>query len=176
MKKFLPGLHHMKWLALLALIAVIGATGVHLVGAKVATHNVSVVDAEARIVQAVAPAPASSAPADDDSPAKRAESEKKIVDIFAVRTWEPPQPVVDIKPAPPPPPQAPPLPFKFLGKIADPDKGTLYLLTRRDELLSVGVGDTIDGIYRIDKYDAGQLYFLYQPLNIRQSLAVGSDS
>lgn len=105
-----------------------------------------------------------------------ADVEPAIVDVFAVRTWEPPKPVVAIaKPAPPPPPQAPPLPFRFLGKIADPDKGTAFLLIRGEEILSVGVGDTIDDRYRVDKLEAGQLYFHYQPLNIRQSLAVGPD-
>lgn len=105
---------------------------------------------------------------------KTLDSKQTIVDVFAVRTWEPPKPVV-ARPMPPPPPQAPPLPFRFLGRIADPDKGTAFLLIHGEQILSVGVGDRIDDIYRVDKLEGGQLYFLYQPLKIRQSLAVGSD-
>ena len=100
-------------------------------------------------------------------------SPKSVTDIFAVRTWEPP--VQILPPAPLAPPDAPLLPFKFIGRIAEPQKGTAFLLTHGKDLVQVSVGDSVDGVYRVDKYENGQLYFLYQPLNIRQSIFVGSD-
>lgn len=105
-------------------------------------------------------------------------AEPAIIDIFGVRTWEPPKPVVVANPGPPPPPpppQAPPLPYRLLGKIDDPQRGMTFMLTRGDEILSVVVGDTLDNTYRVDKFANGQLEFIYRPLAIRQTLFVGSD-
>jgi hypothetical protein len=100
-------------------------------------------------------------------------------DIFSVRTWAPPAPpapVVQAATSAPPKPEAPPLPFRFLGKIAEPDKGVAFLLARGERVLSVGVGETINGIYLVEKHQDGRLYFIYKPLKIRQSLSVGRDS
>jgi hypothetical protein len=101
------------------------------------------------------------------------------VDIFAIRTWAPPPPpapVVEARPAPPPRPEAPPLPFRFLGKIVAPGAATAFLLARGDRVVSVGVGETLDGTYLVEKQESGQLYFLYKPLKVRQSISIGRDS
>lgn len=90
---------------------------------------------------------------------------------FAVRTWEPPRPKTET--LPPPPPQAPPLPFRLLGKIRD--DGTVYMLQHGQRILDVRPGDDIDGIYTVDGAKNGQLDFVYRPLQIRQSLFVGTD-
>lgn len=96
------------------------------------------------------------------------------VDIFAVRTWEPPPPPPP-PPAPPPPPQAPPLPFRFIGRIAG-DQETAYLLATSERVIPVRVGDIIDERYLVDKFEAGQLHLIYRPLQIRQTLFVGTGS
>ena len=93
---------------------------------------------------------------------------------FAVRTWEPPRPLVSV--ITPPPPQAPPLPFRFLGRVSDPERGNAFLLTAGERVLSVKTGDVLDGQYLVEDYRDGQLHFLYQPMNIRQTLFVGHDS
>lgn len=93
-----------------------------------------------------------------------------VVDIFAVRSWEPPPPPVDTTP---PPPQAPPLPFKFIGRIVVPGGGASFMLDDGQRVIIVGVGDTIGGKYRLEKYEAGQLLFRYRPMNVRQALAIG---
>lgn len=102
------------------------------------------------------------------------------VDIFAVRNWEPPPPppVADSAgtPAPPPPPQAPPLPFRYLGKLKDPVKGSVFFLAQDEKVLAVSTGDLIDGTYRVGKVEGGQLHFFYRPMKIQQTLSVGSDS
>jgi hypothetical protein len=96
-----------------------------------------------------------------------------IANIFAVRTWEPPAPVVD---GTPPPPQAPPLPFQFLGKIVEPGKNIAFILTQGLRVFVVHVGEPVAGEYLVEKYEGGQLLFRYRPMNIIQSLDVGSRS
>ena len=54
-----------------------------------------------------------------------------VPDIFAVRTWVTPLPESEVAKDPAPKrPQAPLLPFRFVGKIADPDKPLAFLLGR----------------------------------------------
>lgn len=96
----------------------------------------------------------------------------EIVDVFAVRTWAPPPPPVVIQA--PPPPQAPPLPFRLLGQIEDGPEGQAFVLAQGDRVLNVSPGTTIDERYRLEKFEGGQLHFLYLPLNLRQTLAVGN--
>ena len=93
--------------------------------------------------------------------------DEPAADIFAVRTWEPPPPPVDTTP------QAPPLPFKFIGRFVEPGKGTTFTLTDGERILVVRVGDSIGKDYRIEKYARGQLLFRYRPMNIRQTLDIG---
>lgn len=128
----------------------------------------------ARPAPRTAPA-ASSAPAQPAAPTEP----PAPVDLFAVRNWEPPPPpppppAPAAPPAPPPKPEPPPLPFKYLGRIIEPDKSEAFLLAQGDRVLAVSVGNVIDGTYKVEKYENGQLYFLYQPMKARQVLAVGT--
>lgn len=135
--------------------------------------------ASAPVAQSAPPptsAPAAVAEATPDS-AKTApadEPAKVPPNPFAARTWEPPKPKVE--PAPPPPLQAPPLPFRFIGKVHDSDTGTAFMLQHGERIVAVKEGDEIDGTYKVEGYRNGQLEFLYRPLQIRQSLFVGYDS
>lgn len=97
-----------------------------------------------------------------------------IVDIFAARNWEPPPPPVVSTPVPPPSPRAPPLPFKFFGRIVDASQAPSFILTRGDEMITVRVGDRIEPAYLVDKFDGSQLHLVYLPLNIRQTIFVGN--
>ena len=63
---------------------------------------------------------------------------------------------------------APPLPFKYVGKMLDGDKLAIFL-TRGDESLSVAAGDTV-GEYRVDKVTELEISFTYLPLKTKQSL------
>lgn len=97
-----------------------------------------------------------------------------VVDIFAVRTWEPPPaPAAPAAPVAPPAPQAPPLPFQYLGRIVDAERGPSYLLDDGSRVLVVGVGDLIGKNYRLEKHENGKLLFRYRPMNVRQALDVG---
>ena len=102
------------------------------------------------------------------------ESGRDRVDLFALRNWEPPPPPVVSTPAPPPPPQAPPIPFKFFGRIVDAGQTPSFILTRGTEMITVRIGDRIEPAYLIDKFDGTQLHLVYLPLNIRQTIFVGN--
>lgn len=119
-------------------------------------------------------APATQASEGKDAPPAEAQKAEPS-NPFAVRTWEPPRPAVPVVVAPPPL-QAPPLPFRFLGRVQDPERGQAFMLTTGGRVLAVKTGDVLDGQYLVEEFRDGQLHFLYQPLNIRQTLFVGHDS
>jgi len=99
------------------------------------------------------------------------------VDIFAPRNWlPPPPPPAAEEELAPKEPEAPPLPFKFLGRIEEPGQPDAYLLGRGHRTVLVKVGDFIDGGYQVVKYQGGRLIFLYRPMNVRQELYVGGAS
>jgi hypothetical protein len=90
-------------------------------------------------------------------------------DPFQARSWEPP--VVAVRRnLPPPPPQAPPLPFTYLGKMIDGDTTTVFL-ARQDRNFVVRPGDTLDGAYRVEAIEEGEMALTYLPLGARQTLA-----
>mgnify|MGYP000521176126 CR=1 FL=1 len=98
-----------------------------------------------------------------------------VPDVFKSFSWYvPPPPPPPPPPAPPPPPTAPPLPFVYLGKYID-GKTQLFILSRGNRVLNVAVGEVIADTYRIDGVQGGDLGITYLPLNIKQSLPVGSD-
>jgi hypothetical protein len=102
-------------------------------------------------------------------------------DLFTSKSWyiaPPPPPPVEIAPAPPPPPpSAPPLPFSYMGRLLeDASQHPVYFLVKGDKLYTVAEGELIDGTYRLDGIDSGQLALTYLPLNIRQFLPLGSGS
>lgn len=95
---------------------------------------------------------------------------------FAPNTWVQPKVVHASKEAAaepqPAPPQAPPLPFRVLGRYVE--HGTVAIfLQHNDRNLVVRVGDTIDGNYKIESIASGAMTLVYLPLNQKQTLAVG---
>lgn len=135
---------------------------------------------EAPPLPATSPSPAGTPPAKPARPlppAQKAEeapaAPEKIVDIFAVRTWEPPPPPLA---AATQQQQAPPLPFRFMGRIAEPGQPQVFLLVQGDRVLPVKLGDRIGGAYRLEKSEGGQLFFRYRPMNVVQTLSVGTNT
>lgn len=98
-----------------------------------------------------------------------------IRDIFAAKSWAPPppKPVAPLPPPPPPPPSAPPMPYKFIGKMDDATSLKAFL-NRGERVYVVSVGEILDHTYRVDSIKAGQMTLIYLPLNIPQTLSVGS--
>lgn len=96
--------------------------------------------------------------------------------VFESKSWyvpPPPPPPQPVKPVVPPPPTAPPLPFTYLGRYDDSAKPVIFLV-RGDRVLLVSAGDVIEGTYRVEGIVGSALGLTYLPLNIRQSLDIGS--
>lgn len=105
----------------------------------------------------------------------------KVSDAFASRNWEPPPPPMSVRemrereapPPPPPPPQAPPLPFTYLGMLAESGRTTVFL-ARGTRDIAAAVGETIDGTYRVEAITPERIELTYLPLSQRQSLSLGN--
>ena len=87
------------------------------------------------------------------------------VDAFAPRNFSP---VVPPQAQAPAKKVAPPLPFRYLGKMIDDGKLAVFL-ANGGEALSVTAGDRI-GEYRVDKITDAEVVFTYLPLKTKQSL------
>lgn len=98
------------------------------------------------------------------------DEEEQIQDVFKAKSWYVPPPPP--KPEPPPPPAPPPLPFKYMGKLLEDGKLTVFI-TKQDRNYAVTSGDTVDGAYRVDSVDAQRVLFTYLPLNMQQTLVIG---
>ena len=97
------------------------------------------------------------------------------------------RPPASIAPPPPPveeprveqvevpaaPPAPPPLPFRYMGQLAEAERKTVFLAAG-DRNLVVGVGDVIDELYRVDEIGADTLMLTYLPLNVQQTLPTGA--
>jgi Tfp pilus assembly protein PilP len=96
---------------------------------------------------------------------EEAAREDKAVDPFAPRSFSP---LVPAQPGKKDKPTAPPLPFRYLGKMIEDGKLAVFL-ARGDESLSVSAGSRI-GEYRVDKVTDNEVVFTYLPLKTKQSL------
>lgn len=95
-------------------------------------------------------------------------------DLFAVRSWQPPPP----PPRPvvaeaAPPPTAPPLPFRYLGRMEDGPQITVFLAEGPQNVRVVRQGDQT-GQYRIDEITPQGMRLTYLPLQQPQQLLFGS--
>ena len=80
-------------------------------------------------------------------------------------------------PLPPPPPQAPPLPFSYIGQLADGKDLKIFLMVAStQEQIVVKLGDTVLGSYRLIAAAPSGLTFTYLPLNQQQTLPLGSET
>jgi hypothetical protein len=92
--------------------------------------------------------------------------EDPVADVFERQNWE------VAAPAESPPPVAPPLPFTYMGKVVEDGTETVFL-TRDDRSYAVKSGETLDGVYRVEKIAPSSVTFTYLPLRQRQQLATG---
>lgn len=98
---------------------------------------------------------------------RRSEAAMPQNDPFAQKDFNPEKraPVANAAPAKP---TAPPLPFKYFGRLTEKGKTEVYVM-RGDELLAVAAGQSI-GEYRVDKVSEGSIAFTYLPLKTQQTL------
>ena len=105
------------------------------------------------------------------NPAPRPQAETAVVDLFAPAIAAP-VPELATMDQVAPRPQAPPLPFRFIGRIAD-DTGTRFFLEADDILYAVKVGDVFAEQYQLTRDESGKLSLRYLPLNITQTMTYG---
>ena len=86
-------------------------------------------------------------------------------DPFAPKSFTPAQASQQAAPARP---EAPPLPFRYLGKLIEDGKLSVFL-ANGDESVSVTAGARL-GDYRVDKVTESEVQFTYLPLKTKQSL------
>ena len=79
-----------------------------------------------------------------------------------------PEPRPAAQPARAEKPSAPPLPFKYFGKLTEKGKTEVYVM-RGDELLTVAAGQNI-GEYRVDSVSEASIAFTYLPLKTKQTM------
>lgn len=73
---------------------------------------------------------------------------------------------------PPPAPTAPPLPFTYIGKVIEEGKPTVFVSKQQKNYFLKG-GEIIEGIYKVDKVESGQVVFIYLPLETEQVMIIG---
>ena len=89
------------------------------------------------------------------------------IDAFAPRNFSPVMPP-QAAAGGPVKQEAPPLPFRYLGKMVEDGKLSVFL-ANGDESVTVHAGERI-GDYRIDKITEAEVRFTFLPLKIKQSL------
>ena len=94
-----------------------------------------------------------------------------VKDMFAGKSWY-------VAPPPPKlaPPSAPPLPFVYLGKLAEEGEKVVILLTKQNRSYAVREGDVLDNMYRVDEVRAPVMILTYLPLNIKQTIQIGESN
>lgn len=69
-------------------------------------------------------------------------------------------------------PAAPPLPFKYLGRM-DEGETSVLLLSFQGQDIMARTGETVGGRYRVDEIAEASIRFTYLPLNEQQTLKIG---
>jgi len=93
-------------------------------------------------------------------------------DLFPSQSWKPPPaPPPVVVALPPPPPQAPPLPFKYVGRW-DAGDGESLFLAQGERVVTLRVGQNL-AQWRLDSVDAGGMNFTYLPLQQQRQLRFG---
>jgi Tfp pilus assembly protein PilO len=144
-------------------IGVQGAGSAAAVPAQQASPRAAATEAE------LAPRPSNARPGSD-----RVVASTRAAALFAPHSWYvPPPPPPPAAPTPPPEPTAPPFPYTLIGSFAPEGNPPVFFLAQGDRVIDARVGDRIDGVYQFESAAAGQLVFVYLPLNVRQNLAAG---
>lgn len=95
-------------------------------------------------------------------------------DAFAPRDWTPPPPPPPkaLPPPPPPPPMAPPLPFRYVGKMLENGRLVVFL-DKNGRSLAVRGNEVLDGQWHVDEIEPRLIRFTYLPLAQTATLIIG---
>ncbi len=127
---------------------------------------------------AASEAHAASAPAGPASGPREARMAAPREPLMAPRGWQPPAPPPPTAVAmAPPPPQAPPLPYRYLGRLEGGEGGTTVFLAEgqnpQARPLAVRAGDRLPQ-YQVNEVGANGMTLTYLPLNQKQQLLFGT--
>jgi hypothetical protein len=103
----------------------------------------------------------------DLSRIERSRAEAPAADPFAPKNFNPPAREAQQAPREAKP-EAPPLPFRYLGKLIEDGKLSVFLANGAESVTAIA-GQRI-GDYRVDKVTESEVQFTYLPLKTRQSL------
>jgi hypothetical protein len=103
----------------------------------------------------------------DLSKLNRGEATTPQTDLFARRNFAPEKKVVTNNVQKP---VAPPLPFKYFGRLTENGKTDVFVM-RGEDLLAVAAGETL-GEYRVDAVSESSISFTYLPLKTKQTLGL----
>jgi hypothetical protein len=166
-----------RWVLAAALVATVAAAG--WVGDKPdADGVVAATGAGKRAQQAqpperprAAPGPGADGAVIDLEKLRQRSAPGKVGEMFGSRSWQPPPPRVSARA--PERPSAPPLPFRFFGRLLD-NGTTVVFLNQQDDVYAVKAGDTIAGAYRVEEINGSEVVLTYLPLKQRQTLQIGT--
>jgi hypothetical protein len=65
---------------------------------------------------------------------------------------------------------APPLPFVFVGQLAEEGQTPQFYLEQGAKVLTLAAGATVDGTWQFVGRSGNELEFIYLPLNTRQTI------
>lgn len=103
----------------------------------------------------------------------RVEVSEPELDPFAGKSWYvPPSQPLPVEPVVSTPalPVAPPLPFRYMGRMLEENGHMVIYLTQGAHVYSVSEGDMLEGNYRLERIESSQLVLTYLPMNISQVL------
>lgn len=145
---------------------------------------------QAPVVQPVARAPARSVPADRPraaeadtslaSLAPRFAPPEDTATVFGVPEWSRPKPAAKAAAgvparddAAPPAPQAPPAPFRVIGRWDDGGQAGVFI-EHQQKALAARVGDNLTPEWKVESIEGARLVLQYLPLAQRQTLDWGT--
>ncbi len=114
---------------------------------------------------------AASTPDEESTPLARWRHEPPTANLFPPGGWQPPSPPAATAVVAP---KAPPLPFRYLGRLLDGPR-TVVFLGQGPRTHLVQEGDLIAD-YRAERVDPRGMTLLYLPLNEKQFLTFGSQN
>lgn len=91
--------------------------------------------------------------------------------LFEARSWlPPPPPKITVAPAPP---MAPPMPYKFAGKLLQNGQLQVFL-TKGDATISITPGQLLDSVYRVETIDENKIILVHLPSGVTDTIPVNS--
>lgn len=92
------------------------------------------------------------------------------VELFGSHNWQPPVPTIIARPSTP---TAPPMPYRFAGKLLRGDEVSI-LLSKGDAVFAIKQGQTLDGSYRVESISDTEVTLVYLPLRHQESIPIFS--